>query len=326
MKKILYLIICLTVLLPLLTYSAAEQWYKGNTHCHTLNSDGDEFPRRVIRWYRDHGYHFLAITEHNKVTEVKHLDTDPLDDFILIQGEEVTDSFRGSPLHVNALGIKELVRPMGGDSKVEVLQNNIDAIVAAGAMPQLNHPNWKWAFTDQEISQLKRVRLFELYNICLDCNNFPAGGKPGMEEIWDKILSRGVLLYGVASDDAHDYIGEFTPEKSNPGTGWIMVRATELTSEAILNALEKGDFYATVGVTLTDVEITDTAYSIKIQPYLNTAYTTFFIGKDGEILQESYGLEAVYTFTGEELYVRARVFESSGRFACTQPVFIEPPE
>lgn len=305
-----------------MSFASVQYWYKGNTHCHTTNSDGDEFPRRVIRWYRDHGYHFLAVTEHNKITKVKHLDTDKSDDFILIQGEEVTDSFRGSPIHINALNLKEPVKPQGGDSKLEVLQNNIDAIVAAGAIPQINHPNWKWAFADLEMSQLKQVKLFELYNICLDCNNFPAGGRAGMEEIWDKILSRGVLLYGVASDDAHDYIGEFTPLKSNPGTGWIMVRAAELTPEAIVGAMEKGDFYATVGVTLTDIRITDTEYSVIIEPYMNTAYTTFFIGEDGTILQESHGLTAVYKFKGDELYVRARVFESSGRFACTQPVFL----
>jgi len=326
MKKIIFLGLCFIIILPLTTFSAAQNWYKGNTHCHTKNSDGDEFPRRVIRWYRDHGYHFLAVTDHNKITEVKHLDTDKQDDFILIQGEEVTDSFKGFPIHINALNLKSLVKPLGGDSKVEVLQNNINAIVQAGAIPQINHPNWKWAFTDLEMSQLKQVKLFELYNICLDCNNFPAGGRPGMEEIWDKILSRGVLMYGVASDDAHDYIGEFTPLKSNPGTGWIMVRAAELSAEAILGAMEKGDFYATVGVTLTDVQISDTEYSVTIEPYMNTAYTTFFIGKDGIILQESHGLKAVYTFKGDELYVRARVFESSGRFACAQPVFLKQPE
>jgi hypothetical protein len=303
-------------------FSEEPRWYKGNTHCHTLHSDGDEWPRRVIRWYRDHEYNFIVITDHNTITEVKYLDTDDKDDFILIQGEEVSDSFQGTPVHLNALDLREVVEPQHGDSLVATLQNNVDAIRGAGAVPQINHPNWKWSFTDAEMSRLTGVLLFELYNVCYDCNNFGAGGRPGMEEIWDRILSKGVKMYGVAADDAHDYLGEFSQYKSNPGTGWIMVRADRLTPQAIVSALEKGDFYATVGVTLKDIQVTKEEYIVEIRPYRDVTYTTTFIGEDGKILQETHGTRAVYRFTGEELYVRARIFESSGKFACTQPVFL----
>jgi len=320
-KRIFIPILILSVAMSLAAQE--KRWYKGNTHCHTLNSDGDEFPRRVIRWYRDHGYNFITLSDHNLITDVRYLDTDEKDDFILIQSEEVSDSFKGTPVHLNAHNIKSLVEPQRGESIVETLQNNIDAIRKAGAVPQINHPNWKWSFTDVEMSQLTGVLLFELYNICYDCNNFTAGGRSGMEEIWDKILSRGVLMYGVASDDAHDYLGEFHQQKSNPGTGWIMVRAEDLTPQAIMAAMEMGDFYASVGVVLKDIQITDKDYRVEIEPYRDNAYTTFFIGKDGKVLKEAYGKTAVYTFKGDELYVRARIFESSGKFACTQPVFLE---
>ena len=43
-------------------------WYKGNTHTHTLNSDGDSTPDDVVRWYREHGYQFLVLTDHNFLT------------------------------------------------------------------------------------------------------------------------------------------------------------------------------------------------------------------------------------------------------------------
>jgi len=322
MKKRLF--IPILILAAATCLSAQEKrWYKGNTHCHTLNSDGDEYPRRVIRWYRDHGYNFVTISDHNHITEVQYLDSDDKDDFILIQSEEVSDSYQGSPVHLNAHNISSLVEPQHGESIAETLQNNIDAIREAGAVPQINHPNWKWSFTDVEMSQLTGVLLFELYNICYDCNNFAAGGRPGMEDIWDKVLSRGVLMYGVASDDAHDYVGEFHPKKSNPGTGWIMVRATSLTPQAVMTAMEEGDFYATVGVVLKDIRITEKEYRVEIEPFRDNTYTTSFIGKDGKILKETYDTTANYTFKGDELYVRARIFESSGKFACTQPVFLE---
>ncbi|HUH11456.1 MAG TPA: hypothetical protein VMK65_00035, partial [Longimicrobiales bacterium] len=40
-------------------------WFRGNTHAHTTESDGDSAPEVVVRWYRDHGYHFLVLSDHN---------------------------------------------------------------------------------------------------------------------------------------------------------------------------------------------------------------------------------------------------------------------
>ena len=50
--------------------SAKGRWYKGNLHTHTLNSDGDSTPHEVATWYREHGYQFLVLTDHNHLTDV----------------------------------------------------------------------------------------------------------------------------------------------------------------------------------------------------------------------------------------------------------------
>jgi predicted metal-dependent phosphoesterase TrpH len=92
-----------------------KRWYKGNTRCHTLNSGGDEYSRKLIRWYRDHGYNFIAITEHNFITEVQYLDTDSKDDFLLIQSAEESDYLQGTPIQRNALHTKTLREPQKGD-------------------------------------------------------------------------------------------------------------------------------------------------------------------------------------------------------------------
>jgi len=44
------------------------KWFKGNTHTHTKNSDGDSLPETVVKWYSDHGYNFLFITDHEFIT------------------------------------------------------------------------------------------------------------------------------------------------------------------------------------------------------------------------------------------------------------------
>jgi hypothetical protein len=311
-----------TLIVPSLLLAQDLRWFKGNTHCHTTNSDGDETPENVVKWYKDHGYHFLVITDHDVLTDIGPLDANKKDDFLLISGEEISDTFNGAPIHLNALNINETIVPQRGKSKVETLQNNIDAINRAGGIATINHPNWRWAFTDVEMSQLKNVILFELFNLSYNCNNFGAGGHPGMEEVWDRMLSKGMLMYGLATDDAHDYRGEFSTKKSNPGTGWIMVRADELTPRAILNALERGEFFATAGLLLENVTVTEKSYTVEIQQEDDMKYSTRFIGKNGRILEEVFGTHAEYLFRGDEVYIRAKIFSTSGEFACTQPVFL----
>ena len=49
-----------------------SNWYKGNIHTHTTESDGDADPDFVTRWYRDHGYDFLVLSDHNHRTILEH--------------------------------------------------------------------------------------------------------------------------------------------------------------------------------------------------------------------------------------------------------------
>ena len=84
---------------------AAPRWYKGNTHTHTLNSDGDSTPDEVVRWYREHGYQFLVLTDHNYLTAVDGLNAvhGAADKFLVVRGEEVTSTATSKPVHVNGL-------------------------------------------------------------------------------------------------------------------------------------------------------------------------------------------------------------------------------
>ena len=142
------------------------------------------------------------------------------------------------------------------------------------------------------MKELRDVHLFELLNVNRDSNNFSAGGQPGTEEIWDALLSRGKVFYGVASDDTHDYLGDFIPDRAYPGKGWVMVRVAELTPRSGLRALENGDFYASTRHRLADVTITDHEYRLAIKPLRDTAYTTLFIGRTASVLKEETGLNA----------------------------------
>ncbi|MDP7471769.1 MAG: hypothetical protein QGI02_05380, partial [Vicinamibacterales bacterium] len=96
---------------------SARRWYKGNTHTHTVNSDGDSAPDEVVRWYRERDYHFLVLSDHNFLTSVDGVNAvyGADEQFLVIRGKEVTDAFEDKPIHINGLNVQRLVEPQGGN-------------------------------------------------------------------------------------------------------------------------------------------------------------------------------------------------------------------
>ncbi len=296
-------------------------WYKGNIHTHTTESDGDADPDLVTRWYRDHGYDFLVLSDHNHRTILEHeIENGPL----MIPGEEVTSmiQFGLIPIHLNGIGIRYVVEPVNLDDVVATLQANVNAIVEAGGIAQLNHPNYEWAYDHNHIKEVVGASLLEIHNAHPAVNTFGGPGKPSTVEIWDRVLSAGRVIFGTATDDSHNY-HDFTPANSNPGRGWVVVKSEELTVDAIVDGLANGSFYSSTGVTLSDLNTDDGVYELEIEPDRSAIFTTTFSGKDGEVLSTVTGTSARYEMTGDEVYVRATVMASTGFFAWTQPLFID---
>ncbi len=297
-------------------------WFKGNLHTHTLNSDGDSTPDDVVKWYREHGYNFVTITDHNYLTSVDGLNAlhGADDKFIVIKGEEVTDRFGDKPIHVNGLDPASFIKPPGGSSVVNMVQNMVDAIRTARGVPSVNHPNFGWAISADELGQVQRTRLFEVFNGHPTVNNLGGGGVPGLEETWDRILSSGKLLYGIAVDDAHSFKRPEDKTAPRPGTGWVHVRVSRLEPRAIVEALERGDFYSSTGVELQAISVSPSSLSIAVREERSSKYRIQFIGRQGRVLSETTSSPASYVFKGDEGYVRAKVIESNGKLAWIQAV------
>jgi hypothetical protein len=296
-------------------------WLKGNTHAHTDNSDGDAPLEEVAGWYQARGYDFLFVTDHNVVTDVAAWNraNHPL---LLIPGCEMSLFSEGKPVHVNSLGSPVRPKLPRADTIALALQREVDAARAAGGIPQVNHPNYRWAFTDVEMRAVLGSYLLEILNASTECNNFGGDGRPGVEEIWDRLLGAGQRVWAVASDDAHHFRGNCSGHQSLPGGGWVVVRARERSAAAVLDALERGDFYASTEVTLREIESRDGAIALHIAPEHDYRYTTHFIGSGGRVLAAVGGLEPLYRPRGDESYVRAKVLSSNGGAAWTQPRFL----
>ena len=169
------------------------RWFKGNTHTHTLNSDGDSTPDDVVRWYREHGYHFLVLTDHNFLTDVDGLNAlhGADDKFLVIKGEEVSSTFEGKPLHINGLDRLAHGRAAEGEQRRRVLQKQRRCHPRRPAACRTStirtsdgpSPPTTWP-------RLRNNRLFEIYNGHPMVNNLGGTGHPGLEEIWDTLLSQ----------------------------------------------------------------------------------------------------------------------------------------
>ena len=188
------------------------------------------------------GVQFLVLTDHNYLTSVDGLNAlhGADDKFLVVKGEEVSSGFQGKPLHINGLNPDRLIAVRrDGSGVAEVLQNNVDAIRMAGGVPHVNHPNFGWAITADDLGALRNNKLFEVQNGHPMVNNAGGSGHPGLEQTWDALLSRGILLFGLATDDAHEFKKLDDLSSSRPGMGWVMVRAEKLDAKSIVGALER---------------------------------------------------------------------------------------
>lgn len=298
------------------------EWFKGNLHTHTLNSDGDSTPDAVARWYRDHRYNFLVLSDHNYFTDPQGLNQfmAAKDRFLLLGGEEVTSRYEQSAIHVNAYGLRELVEPVFKTGVVETIQGNVDAIKAKNGIPSLNHPNFIWSITPAQMARIDGLQLFEVYNGHPGTNDEGGGGAPSLEEMWDVSLTAGKRIYGIAVDDAHSF-KVLSPDLSNPGRGWVQIQAAELTAESITGALERGDFYASTGVELDSLAREGDELRFTISENSDRKFTTQIIGAGGEVLDTVFGREVHYALKNGDKYARATVHDSAGDRAWVQPIF-----
>ena len=239
-------------------------WYRGNTHAHTvICGHADSTPEVVTRWYHDHGYNFLILSEHNHFIDpdsVK-MPKNRRDDFILIPGEEITGP---KVIHTTAMNTRNLVsQQLELEVKSEIIQNHVDGTLEAGGHAILNHPNYYYAVTAEYILPVRDLFMFELYNGHPQVNNFGDEQHSTTEDLWDELLTQGMIMYGVSSDDAHHF-SKIDTQYSNPRRGWVMVRASELTPGAITEAMNKGDFYASNGVMLRQCSVSNGTYHVEI--------------------------------------------------------------
>ncbi|HEX6227067.1 MAG TPA: histidinol-phosphatase [Chryseolinea sp.] len=268
--------------------------------------------------------------------------------FLIIPAEEITDRFEGKPIHLGGINLQALVPPQGGGSVVETMQRNVDAVLkqrketGIPMFPHINHPNFYYAITAQDMIDLHGERFFEVYNGHPLVHNEGDSTRPGTEQMWDQIniayfKKKQPLLLGLATDDSHSY-HQFGPTFSNAGRGWVMVYANNLQPQTLIEAMERGDFYASSGVTLSEVKIAKNEITLEVKAEPGVNYTIEFIGANQDagrttVLKRISGTSGKFRIARNHAFVRAKVSSNKlksnpyreGEFemAWTQPVLFE---
>lgn len=389
------------LLLTVTAVSAEEpRWFKGNTHTHSLWSDGNDFPEMISAWYKDQGYDFLGMSDHNTLAEgdkwvpeatiekkkitlgrkvvdkcserygpgwmvtrtndkgavevkLKTLEEyrgklEQPGKFLLVQAEEVSAGFGKAPIHINAINVTEAIQPVKDLVSIrETMRTNLQAIAAQSVktgrpiMAHVNHPNFRWAMTAEDLAHVIEDKFFEVYNGHPSTypEGDPARADTSTDRIWDIANTIRLVelkqppLFAMGTDDSHHYHGG----TATSGRGWVMVKAEKLEPDSLVKAMQRGDFYASCGVTLEDVSFDKSTRElrVKIKGEPGVKYRTEFRGTPksydravvevpapaddnhpvrlkysedvGKLLASSEALESSYRMTGEELYVRAIV-------------------
>jgi len=284
-------------------------WFRGNTHTHTTLSDGRLSPADRCGAYRQAGYDFLILTDHRIVCDVSPYSQSG---FLVIPGCELhpPNPYGGDIYHIVGMNVSRFIYAD------EMHPNDvIAAVVEQGGLACLAHPYWS-GHTINDYAHLRGYFAVEVYNTT--CQK--GIGKGFSESHWDDVLDRLGAAAGIATDDAHkvdlDVFG-----------GWVMVRAPELTTKAIVGALARGAFYSTQGPQIEDIQLEagegGLTVSVRCSPVRSVIFKgrsstgRHVVGENGQLLTE-----ASYTCGGAEKYIRIELADAQGNKAWSNPFFL----
>ena len=284
------------------------KWFKGAIHLHTTASDGKLSPDEALHWYKTHGYDFVCFGDHWRVTTP----VDPEGKMLVIPGCEIdtwNDATVGNT-HIMCVGVEghhEDFRPATRPTVAqlcELAQSICQYRIVA-------HPYWS-THSAESIKSLKGISALEVYNHLFD----ETAAMGYAEYPWHMLLNEGCELDATAVDDAHGGVESL-------GHGWVMVKATTCTQEAIVAALQAGDFYATQGPEIRSVGFGGMTLVVQTSPAQRIIIrTNQFFGA----INTAVGGEAVTSARAkidlvEMNHMRIEVEDTQGRKAWSNPFY-----
>lgn len=324
-------------------FSETGQWYKGNIHCHTTDSDGFLKASDVVQLYKEKGYDFLAISDHDIYSDYrKEFDCEEFiilpaieASAVLYENEKKNRSGRISIHHIHGiLGNREMQENAkkgifshlqkypakeycGSWDGAEVAQKLQDDLKAHGCITIYNHPVWS-RVREEEFIYTEGLTALEIYNY--GTVNESAAGFDTLH--WDVMLRNGTCVFATASDDNHnDGIVE------DCFGGYIMVKADRLEHEPVINSIMAGNYYSSTGPSIYDWGVKDNTVYVECSPVTRVNFIAGnYINAGGVVLskdEKDNVTQAEFSLVGNEEYVRIECIDIYGKTAWSNPIFLK---
>jgi len=311
-------------------FSEDGNWYKGNLHMHTTRSDGRADPAAALSAYRRSGYDFVAITDHRKPgITIEPGCTGVLDgtalspeNMLLLSGVEWDTGGTNSDLpgdcpcwHILGIGMTS----SGKDADFAAIrhpspQQIVDIIRQDGGLAILAHPCWS-VMDPASLTGVTGFAAAEIYNAI---SENPWNGNRADSSIWFDLWASNqrICMPAVAGDDAHSYDGDQCQS-------FTMVRAASLTRDGIMDAIRRGDFYASRGPVIKDIALDRENHLLRIDCSADVVAAAFYsnsIWQENRVMSVLHKGTVTYPIAREETYIRAELMDRFGRKAWTSPI------
>jgi len=291
-------------------FSADGAWYRGNCHLHSTNSDGRLSPQEAADLYHEQGYHFLAISDHWRRTDPSEVD--PPDNFLMVPAEEIGGYTEADDLGWHAVGLfleREVEKTID-----QPVQWGVDALREAGGDVVLAHPRWIGMLVHQ-ILPVDGLLGIEIFNSL--CERGQGRGHALFH--WDALWHAGRRPWGFAVDDTHTWAFDGV-------SGWIMVKAPELSLDALRTAIRAGHFYASTGPEIHEIAIADGDVTVRCSPCeIVRVQSNQWMGKTAYAAAERRGpghplTEVTLPYNKSSTFVRVTCTDAAGNSAWSNPV------
>ena len=290
------------------------KFYKGNFHCHSTCSDGVATPEQIKEAYMQKGYSVVAYSDHNVM--IPH--TELIDEnFVAITAGEYnfSDQYSRWPndgqYHLNFFAKnkdQEGFIPFEMEYSTKNVSKIFDDAHKAGFLCELCHPRWSYN-APRDFVDIENMDAFEIMNG--GSERATCDGECEYEyDLFMRYGNKPVTVLG--GDDNHGYDDRFW--------GWTWLSLPELTYDSVINAVEKGECYASWGPEIKEAYVEDNKLYIKTSPckkigvLTNTRACATAYASDGENLLT----EAVLDLNFDFKYMRVCVVDNANNRAVTK--------
>lgn len=307
----------------MLHYTLARNgnFYKGNLHTHTTVSDGQLSPEDTIRRFQKNNYSFLSITDHNIYSVYSEWNAK---DFLMIPGVELDTTAVPKGVwghHIVGIGHPDSTCFSHGEKFVDEkshknksAQEIIDFLVENKHLAIYAHPYWS-RVDISDIKNLKNLAGMEIMNygceVAWKCGN--------SEVFFDHFLWNNNFLWCLSTDDCHGHINDYCG-------GYIVVKTDDFSHSGILEAIEKGSFYASYAregeeaPEIIDFVVEDGIAKITCGPCRDVYIYTPRGHKPFHGTVDSPITYAEYKINTDSEYVRVTCVDFNGNTSWCQPI------